>query len=310
MSRRKGFTLVELLVVIGIIAVLVAMLLPSLSAARRQSNQVKCLSSLRQIGLGFQMYANAYRGMWPCAVHDAGATAPAGLTNDYPLPSGRSLRWQDRIIGFVPGTEGVTVDSYPEIFTKYPNDVLRQSSVLWGCPSYSLQDGVNNTDSLTNQQVRSGYSMNPYPLLPDYIGVYHERAYIGGTVVGRYFKADEWRANHGERERHGGAYRLLIGEGLIPFLELPIRTRAAPFDPKAGHLYYPWDNTGLQANWQTAHFKIDSARHAPSNATKQQCYNKGFSNALFCDGHAAPVSVKEAWNYVVVPGENLAKEYP
>ena len=59
--RRRlpnGFTLVELLVVIGIIALLISILLPSLATAREQANRTKCLSNIRQIAIAFQGYAN------------------------------------------------------------------------------------------------------------------------------------------------------------------------------------------------------------------------------------------------------------
>jgi prepilin-type N-terminal cleavage/methylation domain-containing protein/prepilin-type processing-associated H-X9-DG protein len=59
---RRAFTLVELLVVIGIIAVLVAILLPVLSRSRAQANALKCLSNLRQIGIGLVAYNTANKG--------------------------------------------------------------------------------------------------------------------------------------------------------------------------------------------------------------------------------------------------------
>ena len=60
-----AFTLVELLVVVGIIAILVALLLPALSRARKQALQVACSSNLRQLGAGFIAYASANKGWFP-----------------------------------------------------------------------------------------------------------------------------------------------------------------------------------------------------------------------------------------------------
>jgi len=65
LRNRAAFTLVELLVVIGIIAVLLAMLLPALNKVRRQALSIQCQSNLRQLLIAAQLYANDNNGVMP-----------------------------------------------------------------------------------------------------------------------------------------------------------------------------------------------------------------------------------------------------
>src|SRR3954470_12477552 len=65
MRRRQAFTLVELLVVIGIIALLISILLPALGRAQRQARITACLSNERQLALALMMYCQDNQGYFP-----------------------------------------------------------------------------------------------------------------------------------------------------------------------------------------------------------------------------------------------------
>src|SRR5438552_18568155 len=79
MKRRHGFTLVELLVVIGIIAVLIGVLLPALNKARQNAKRVECAAYLRQIGVASINYANDNKSWLPPFRNNAGETTLQNL---------------------------------------------------------------------------------------------------------------------------------------------------------------------------------------------------------------------------------------
>jgi prepilin-type N-terminal cleavage/methylation domain-containing protein/prepilin-type processing-associated H-X9-DG protein len=161
--RRKGFTLVELLVVIGIIALLLSILLPSLNKAREQAKQVKCLNNLRQIGIALIMYADGNKGKFPW-----GARYDIPQTGDW-------IYWEPKIFAGVkpPGRNVVGLENSALAPYMSSNRVL--SPDFFRCPS----DDVMQRRSI-------GSSGVPYTYSYTMNGYFEDDPYAALTAPNRY----------------------------------------------------------------------------------------------------------------------------
>jgi len=167
--KTKGFTLVELLVVIGIIALLISILLPSLNRARETANRVKCASNLRQVGQAMLLYANDNKGNLPRGFY---SIIPNGAANGV-WTWGSSPNNSDV---FTPGGTTPTVygPSFNDITAAFFLLIRTQdiSAQVFICPSSTNESdnfgGGNNTalnkSNFTNVVRNLSYSLaNPYP---------------------------------------------------------------------------------------------------------------------------------------------------
>ena len=116
-SLRRGFTLVELLVVIGIIALLISILLPALSQARENANTIKCASNMRQLCQALTNYASENKGKFPPNINSLNPPQ----SSSYPT---NSNLWYDadRIGKYLPNTVVTGSDSIGTPVMVCPND--------------------------------------------------------------------------------------------------------------------------------------------------------------------------------------------
>ena len=110
---RRGFTLVELLVVIGIIALLIGVLLPALNLAREQARAIKCASNLRAVGQGLAIYQAGYKGYYPASYTYKNARFLPDGTQVPDSPTSGYIHWSSFIYGISRGNGlGIPEDAF------------------------------------------------------------------------------------------------------------------------------------------------------------------------------------------------------
>jgi len=140
---RRGFTLVEVMVVVFVVVLLASLVLPSLQAARNASRRNHCLNNLRQIGISLHNY------------HDTHKSFPPGWTGHSPdAGSGARLGWQTMLLPFLEQSP-VFRQLYPDMDARWvkKSPIVETEEPVYRCPADS---------TLAVKSLRGGFGTSNY----------------------------------------------------------------------------------------------------------------------------------------------------
>ena len=274
MRKRNAFTLVELLVVIGIIALLIGILLPSLSKARKQAANVKCLANLHQIALAYMQYAGNNRGKMPVYLNSSGTMDPAYVT------------WQEQLRPYYGKTltPGVYEDTHssirlcPEAADLLDPTFTTGEGGAWGDAGHAWNFQLTNAADVKGLPLRlfssygiNGWVYNAQSTDPNDSSTSQLIGYSGSTDFNDYL-SKKLNTTDGRASECP-----LIGDG-IRLDGWPMATDQGPvaagYTVTAGCQSFVGNNMG----------RYTLNRHGRT------------MNMAFMDGHAAPVPIHTLWN--------------
>jgi prepilin-type N-terminal cleavage/methylation domain-containing protein len=178
--RRRAFTLVELLVVIGIIAVLVALLMPALAKARQQAKLTVCASNLHQVIIATIQFQNENKGKFPPPSFETFNITPGGID----VPSDLLLSVIDNILPYMGSPQipdnGIFPPQFPRVLC---NPEVWDSNTIGGPSTAAGSIGVPG-QALSYYQTGYDYFGRLDECLPSSPGQYRANYQVSLTSVG------------------------------------------------------------------------------------------------------------------------------